>query len=175
MTSSHILEQAAGVDTLSANTPGPLAEALARRAKLMELSQASYEAALQPQEPGGLNYAERAALACRMAKICQQKGLSQHYAELLASCTSADNSADITSELATPGVQPPADDNRLQAIVAYVDKVTQSPKDAVPDDIESLRVAGVDESDIVRLAGLVAFVNYQLRVAAVLSVMGDSA
>lgn len=171
MTSSHVLEQAAGVDTLSTNASGPLAEALARRAKLMGLTQASYEAALQPQEPGGLNYAERAALACRMAKICQQKGLSQHYTELLASCTSADN----TSALATPGAQPPEGDDRLQAIIAYVDKVTQSPKDAVPDDIENLRAAGVDESDIVRLAGLVAFVNYQLRVAAVLAVMGDSA
>jgi uncharacterized protein YciW len=179
MTSPHVLEQAAGIETMSTDnqatdTQSSLAKALTRRAKLMELTQASYEAALLPEEPGGLDYAERAALACRMARICQQQGLSQHYEELLASCTDTQASTDGISALASPDTQPPADDARLQAIVAYVDKVTRSPKDAVPDDIESLRAAGMDESDIVRLAGLVAFVNYQLRVAAVLAVMGDS-
>lgn len=178
MTSPHVLEQAAGVEGLSGKPPSAdatdsLAGALTRRAKLMELTQDSYEAALLPQEPGGLSYAERAALACRMARICQQPGLSQHYAELLASCT--DTGTDNISALTTPGTMPSAEDARLQAIVAYVDKVTRSPKDAVPDDIESLRAANVNESDIVRLASLVAFVNYQLRVAAVLAIMGDSA
>lgn len=175
MRSPHVLEQAAGVDALSANAAGPLAEALARRAKLMELTQASHEAALLPREPGGLDYAERAALACRMARICRQQGLSQHYEDLLSSCIGNQTSADSISALAEPDAQPAADDARLQAIVAYVDKVTRSPREAVPDDIENLRAAGVEESDIVRLAGLVAFVNYQLRIAAVLTVMGDSA
>lgn len=175
MTSLHVLEQAAGVEGLSGKPPSvdatnSLADALTRRAKLMELTQDSYEAALTPKAPGGLDYAERAALACRMANICQQQGLSQHYAELLASCTDTDN----ISALTTPGTEPSSEDARLQAIVAYVDQVTRSPKDATPDDVEQLRAAGVEESDIVRLAGLVAFINYQLRVAAVLAVMGDS-
>lgn len=162
----HVLEQAAGVAA-----QGPLAEALARRHSLMARTQASYEAALLPEDPGGLTRAERAALACRMARICRQEGLTRHYAELLAA---HDAGADL-SDLATPGQAPASQDARLSAIVAYVDRVTERPRDAEPEDIERLRRAGIAESDIVRLAGLVAFVNYQLRVAAVLSVMGEPA
>ena len=55
-----------------------------------------------------------------------------------------------------------------------MDLVTRSPKDATKADIEALREAGLVDADIVRLAGLVAFVNYQLRVTAVLSVMGET-
>lgn len=175
MTSLHVLEQAAGIEGLSGKPPSAdatdsLAGALTRRAKLMELTQDSYEAALTPKAPGGLSHTERAALACRMANICQQQGLSQHYAELLTTSPATDD----VSTLAEPDTQPAPGNPRLQAIVAYVDQVTRSPKDATPDDVEQLRAAGVEESDIVRLAGLVAFVNYQLRVAAVLAVMGDS-
>ena len=42
---SHVLETAAGVPS-----SGPLAEALTMRGKLMELTQASYEAALLPSD-----------------------------------------------------------------------------------------------------------------------------
>lgn len=165
-TSHHVLEQAAGV----AAARGPLGDALARRQALMTRTQASYEAALLPEDPGGLSHAERAVLACRMARFCQQAGLSDHYAALLVE----QDAADELAALARPDSRPPASDARLTAIVAYVDLVTESPRDASPDDIQRLRQAGIDESDIVRLAGLVAFINYQLRTAAVLAVMGES-
>ncbi|MBF7055009.1 hypothetical protein IOC61_17045 [Halomonas sp. KAO] len=164
-TPQHVLEQAAGV----AAAQRPLGDALARRQALMSRTQASYEAALLPEDPGGLSHAERAVLACRMARICQQSGLTEHYAALL---DEKGSSAEL-AVLATPGAQPPAEDARLMAIVAYVDLVTESPRDASPEDIQRLQQAGIAESDIVRLAGLVAFVNYQLRVAAVLAVMGE--
>lgn len=162
---SHVIETAANVPA-----SGPLADALTMRGKLMELSEASYVAALLPENPGGLSRANRAAFACRMAKICQQAGLTQHYTELLASYGS---DADPL-QLADTRITPAADEPRLGAMVAYVELVTRAPKDARESDIESLRQAGIEESDIVRLAGLVAFVNYQLRVAAVLSVMGET-
>lgn len=162
---SHVLETAAGVPS-----SGPLAEALTMRGKLMELTQASYEAALLPNDAGNLPASLRAALACRMARICQQAGLTQHYADLLAGYG---DDAD-PYQLALPGQMPPADNQRLVAMVDYVDLVTERPRDASEATIGSLRTVGIDEADIVRLAGLVAFVNYQLRVAAVLSVMGKS-
>lgn len=160
---SHILESAAGVPS-----SGPLADALQMRGKLMNLTQASYEAALLPEDAGRLPVHLRAALACRMARICQQDGLTQHYATLLAHYG---DKAD-TYGLAVPGNTPPADDKYLMAVVDYVDLVTQRPKDASEETIQALREAGIEEADIVRLAGLVAFINYQLRVAAVLKVMG---
>ncbi|MBE0463399.1 MAG: CMD domain-containing protein [Halomonadaceae bacterium] len=159
---THVLEQAADVPTT-----GPLADALAVRHKLMDLTQASYEAALLPSDAGQVPVAIRAALACRMARICQQAGLTQHYADLLAGYGS---DADLY-QIAEPGNKPPASEKRLSAMVTYADLVTQRPRDATKEDIQALKEAGIEESDIVRLAGLVAFVNYQLRVAAVLSVM----
>lgn len=161
---THVIETAANVAA-----EGPLAEALATRGKLMDLSQASHDAALTPADPGGVPLALRAALACRMARLCRQAGLEKHYAALL------DGYADpVAAPLADPQVTPGADETRLAAMVGYVDLVTRSPKDATKADIESLRAAGLEEADIVRLAGLVAFVNYQLRLTAVLSVMGES-
>lgn len=162
---SHVLETAAGVPS-----SGPLAEALSMRGKLMDLTQASYQAALLPKDAGNLPANLRAALACRMARISLQQGLAQHYADLLAGYGGA---AD-PDQLAMPGKMPPADEPRLAAIIDYVDLVTERPKDASEETINALRSVGIEEPDIVRLAGLVAFVNYQLRVAAVLSVMGKN-
>jgi uncharacterized protein YciW len=55
----------------------------------------------------------------------------------------------------------------------HVDLVTQSPKSATRGHIDALRDAGVAEADIVRLAELIAFVNYQLRVVAGLRLLGE--
>jgi uncharacterized protein YciW len=59
-----------------------------------------------------------------------------------------------------------ADDPRLAAIVRHVDLVTLTPGRATRDDIDALRDAGLNEDDIVTLSGIIAFVNYQARVAA---------
>ncbi len=157
MSGGHVLERAAGVPA-----EGPLAEALATRARLMELTEASHEAALMPAEPGGLPHDLRAALACRMTRIAGTAALADHYAAMAPG-----------HPLASPDAA--GSDAREAAILAYVDKVTRSPRDATPDDIDALRDGGVAEGDIVRLAGLVAFVNYQLRVAVVLDALGEGA
>ncbi|MCS2610710.1 CMD domain-containing protein [Halomonas dongshanensis] len=161
---THVIETAAHVPQ-----SGPLADALAMRGKLMALTQDSHDAALTPSDPGGVPLALRAALACRMARICHQAGLEKHYATLLSSYGD-----EHIALLADPEVIPETSEPRLAAIVAYVDLVTRSPKEATKADIGALRQAEVEEADIVRLAGLVAFTNYQLRVTAVLSVMGEA-
>ncbi|WP_447555607.1 CMD domain-containing protein [Vreelandella sp. EE22] len=162
---AHVIETAANV-----SDSGALFDALAMRGKLMDLTQESHDAALLPVEEGGVSRAVRAALACRMARICRQPGLAEHYGALLESY--GDN-ADL-QHLSAPDTSPGGGDTRLVAMVTYVDLVTSSPKDATKADIEALHEAGIDEADIVRLAGLVAFVNYQLRLTAVLSVMGET-
>ncbi|MDD7972355.1 CMD domain-containing protein [Roseinatronobacter alkalisoli] len=154
----HILERAANVPAT-----GPLAEALRTRSRLMELTQASHDAALRPATPGSISFTERAALAARMVQICKDSALADHYIGLAGATVPA---------WATPDTR--ADDARLDALIAYADKITLSPRDATPEDIDALRAAGIDEGDIVRLAGLVAFVNYQLRVAKVLRAMGGT-
>ena len=151
----HVLEDSVGL------TPR-LRSALSLRTRLMELTQASHDAALAPAVPGGLAPQLRAALAARMARICQDAALADHY----------DRLAGVAPAWAEPGAE--AGDPRLDAAIAYVDLVTRTPHAAGAEGIEALRRGGWEDGDIVRLAGLAAFVNYQLRVAAVLRAMGQT-
>jgi uncharacterized protein YciW len=50
---------------------------------------------------------------------------------------------------------------------------TTDTKSVVKTDIAALKKAGVSEDDIVRLSELVAFVNYQVRLAAGLKLLGE--
>jgi uncharacterized protein YciW len=151
-----VIEAATGIE------PGsPIAGLLTERAEIMGLTEASHDAVLIPREPGGLSHAERAALACRMARFCGDAHLAAHYETLLAAAGSSEVLDGIAGGGEAAGL-----DQRLAAIVRHVDLLTREPKRARRDDIEALKRAGVAEADIVRLAELAAFVNYQARVVA---------
>ncbi len=155
----HVIEALAGVVSAS-----PLAAALATRAQIMGLSQASHDAVLLPRDPGGLSHAERAALAERMARQHGDAALTAHYQELLARAGATpvlDAVADPANPADAEGLDP-----RLAAIVRHADILTLAPREATRADIDALRAAGITEADIVRLAELAAFVNYQVRVIA---------
>jgi uncharacterized protein YciW len=53
----------------------------------------------------------------------------------------------------------------------YADRLTLAPREATRADIEALKAAGLGDADIVRLAELAGFVNYQLRVVAGLKLL----
>ncbi|KWE62501.1 hypothetical protein WL77_25485 [Burkholderia ubonensis] len=55
---------------------------------------------------------------------------------------------------------------RLGALLAHARRLTLSPADARPSDLDELKSAGFTTPAIVALSQLVAFVSYQLRVAA---------
>ncbi|PAK13185.1 CMD domain-containing protein [Burkholderia ubonensis] len=55
---------------------------------------------------------------------------------------------------------------RLGALLAHARRLTLSPVDARPSDLDELKSAGFTTPAIVALSQLVAFVSYQLRVAA---------
>lgn len=141
-----------------------------QRAKLKHLSQTSYEAALRPAEPRNFSYALRAALAARMAALWKSRELSAHFRALLES---VDGGAELAA-IADPGRASEVSDPRLAAIVAHVDLVTLSPKEATRANVERLSTAGLDDRDIVTLAGLIAFVNYQVLVVTGLKMLRDN-
>jgi uncharacterized protein YciW len=152
------------IEDLAGIRPGtPLAEALAARADILRLSQASHDAVLLPKEPGCLSHGLRAALAARMARQNAQLPLAAHYDDLMR------RSGEIE-----PSEMPPAERTRIAAILAHSDLLTLRPRDATRHDVEALRAAGVEEPDIVRLAELAAFVNYQVRVIRGLQVLGEA-
>ena len=127
-------------------------------------------ASLRPQEPGGLSHGERAALAVRVARLHAEEGLAAHYAELAAEA----GATGATAALADPAFKGDST-ARLSAIVAYTDLVSLAPKDAAAGDLEALQAAGISDADIVRLAELVAFLAFQIRVVQGLRLMQATA
>jgi uncharacterized protein YciW len=147
--------------------PGsPLAEVVAGRADIMALTQQTHDGALMPETPGGISHAERAALACRIAKINNDSDFEAHFEALLEKADPSGTAARLADIWFDGG-----GDARLKALIRHVDLVAHAPKDATRHDIELLREAGIAEPDIVRLAELIAFVSYQIRVAAGLRLM----
>lgn len=141
-----------------------------QREKLKHLTQTSYKAALHPDEPHNFPYALRAALAARMASLWKAQELVGHYRTLL---DREGATADLEA-IADPAKAVPADDPRMATILAHVDLVTLSPKQATSANIDKLKAAGLDDRDIVTLAGLIAYVNYQVLVAAGLKMLRDN-
>jgi uncharacterized protein YciW len=153
------------IETLAGVPPASkLGEALKKRSEILRLSEAAHDAVLLPRDPGGLSHALRAALAARMCRHVGNDDLAGHYDGYLA------HSGDLdVAPLAHPDGK--SGETRLDAIARHADLLTVAPREATRADIEVLKAAGVAEPDIVRLAELAAFVNYQLRVVAGLKVL----
>lgn len=147
-----------------------IAELREQRATMKRLTQTSYAAALRPEEPRNFSYAMRAALAARMAGLWKAAELAAHYRGVLA----AEAAGDPERRIADPAWHPEETASRLAVILRHVDLVTLTPKGATRANIEALKAAGLDDRDIVALAGLIAFVNYQILVAAGLKMLRDN-
>lgn len=164
MTDTDVIATIVGIE------PGsPMAEVVAGRAGVMALTQQTHDGALTPREPGGLSHAERAALACRIAKINGDKAFEEHFERLLENADAPESAARMADIFFS------GRDARDRALIRHVDLVAHAPREATRRDVELLREAGIVDADIVRLAELVAFVSYQIRVAAGLRLMGELA
>ena len=161
----NVIARLAGVQ------PGStVAAALAGRADILAMTRESEQASLSPREPGGLSHGERAALAVRIARLHGEADLAAHYGDRLARAGATGASAALAEPAFKGG-----GDKRLAALLAYTDLVSVSPKDTAAGDIEDLKVAGIGDADIVRLAELTAFLAYQVRVVQGLKLMQATA
>lgn len=164
-TSDDVIDRVLGLDATS-----DLFKLRERRAKLKQLTQTSYQAALRPADPRNFSYAMRAALAARMCALWKSGELKDHYVERIAE----ERDASTPATVADPSVKTQDVDARMQTILNHVDQVTLNPKNATQDNIRRLYGVGLDDRDIVTLAGLIAFVNYQVLVVAGLKMMRDN-
>lgn len=105
-----------------------------------------------------------------MSALWKAKELHAHYIERLAEEEGGSDQASV----ADPSSVLQHTDSRLQAILNHVDLVTLTPKNATRENIEKLYAVGLDDRDIVTLAGLIAYVNYQVLVVAGLKMMRDN-
>lgn len=139
--------------------------ALGHRADILAMTEAASAAVLRPKEMGAFPHERRTALAARIARLNGRDELAEHYGGGLS-----DEEAKLADPLFDGGA-----DKRLQAILAFTDRVAASPKDATAGDIESLSNAGITDADIVRLTQLNAFLAYEIRLIEGLRLMGTGA
>lgn len=137
-----------------------LADVIAPRREIVEMTEIAEDAVLRPKEPGAFAHDLRAAIAARIAHAAGDGMLAAHYA--------AD--AGQYAPLADSGV-PVAGDEKLSAVLAFVDKVANRTNEATADDVSELQATGLADADIVRLSELVAFMAFQVRVIAGLRLM----
>lgn len=130
-----------------------LAELRAQRADILRHTQGSYDVLLSPEDPGGLSLPERALVARRVAELADHAALTTHYQTLVAARGAP-----------SPGA-------RREAILAHAKRLAVAPGSATKAHLAALDAVGLSARDIVALAQLVAFVAYQVRAAAGLSLL----
>ncbi|MFC3125451.1 CMD domain protein [Pseudoroseomonas globiformis] len=187
------------IDSLAGIAPGSALDAIrAGRPAARTHAEASHRALLLPEAPGPVSHAERFAIAAYVAGLHRAPEAKAHYAAGLAGhggATLADAVARATGETLAQGPRghypsgpltaedtaPPsfglspdvteALGARLAAAFAYAHFLVFHPRDAAPDRFPPLEAAGWSTDGIVTLSQVVAFLAFQIRVAAGLRVL----
>ena len=152
--SPDVMDQLAGLAPDS-----PLALLRRQRPDVVRHLQGSDDAIFAPHDDGGLSAAERAAAALQVAVLLRDARLQAHYRARL--------------ETLDPGrrLAAGAADARWRAVLAHVERVTLDPDSARRDHIDSLLAAGLSPRAVLALSQLIAYVNFQARVLAGLSML----
>lgn len=143
------------IDRAASLAPGdPLHTARRFRPQVIEATQASHDALLQ-QPVAGLSTSDRLRVAAHVCGVAGAASLARHYEARLA-------------DTAGHGTPPsPA----VPAMLHFAATLTTDPRLGDRAALDTLRRAGLGDAAIVALAQLVAFLAYQLRVAAGLQAM----
>jgi hypothetical protein len=115
--------------------------------------------AAEPADGGGLGRSDRLAIALRVAAVSGAHAAAAHYR------------TGLEPLLAERVITGRVEDRRLAAILKHADLLTVRPSAATPEHHAALAAAALTVDDIVTLSQLVAFVSYQIRVVAGLSVI----
>lgn len=180
------------IDLLAGIRPGdPLSAVRDQRAQARENAQRSFEALLEPAEPGTFPLAERYAVAAFVSQLHGFGDAAAFYGDLLGdeapelvdTVTAAADSGRTGGpygEYREPGLRGESRDglrwvpstehaaalgDRLSAALTHAHLLVLRPREARPDALRALVSAGWSPDDIVSLSQLIAFLSFQLRVA----------
>src|SRR5712691_11456480 len=142
-TVTDVIAELSGIEPGSA-----LAELRAQRPEAMTHAQGSYAALFDPASVRGLSPTERLAVAERVASRHASTAAATHYG---------------VSHTETP---------RLQAMLRHADLLSNRPRQAGHDDLQALADAGLSTQAIVTLSQTIGFVSFQVRVIAMLRLLG---
>ena len=159
-----VIDSAAGIH------PGsPVAALRAERPLFVQHSQGSYDVLIRPADAGGVSQTMRAAVALRVAVL-------NAYAPLIAQYTHRLHEIGVEpSVIAAVEAGRTPDLPRLNAVLHHVDRVTKAPDTAEKQHLDALLTTGLSPRDIVAISQIIAFVSYQVRVAAGLRLMAHRA
>ena len=131
----------------------PLHAVRHQRDKVVAATQGSYDAIFDPALPG-LALAERLLAAHTVARLSGSTALEAHYRDRLDRLPAT-----------------PPDGERVQAILAFAEVLTEHPVEGDRIALLKLPAAGLSTPEVITLAQLIAFVAYQVRVVAGLQAM----
>ena len=147
----------------------PLDQLRARRPEARARTQSSYAVLFNPPDPGGLSPPERFAVALRVANLNEATTVAAHYrARLAGEAGGAALAAAIDAGAPSRAITP-----RAQAMLRHADLVTTNPSAASALDLEALSALELSPAEIVTLSQIIAFVAYQVRVAASLASIAE--
>lgn len=145
---------------------GQIARLRSLRPQARENAQRSYEALLEPADPGSVPLRERYAIAAHVARLHGPGPAAELYLENLRdedpALAERIEAAEATGE------------ERLDAGLAHADLLVLRPREAAPAHLRTLEAAGWDADGIVTLSQLVSFLTFQLRVAHGLRVLAEN-
>ncbi|MDO5669075.1 MAG: alkylhydroperoxidase domain protein [Corynebacterium sp.] len=161
----------------------PLTHLREQRPDALLNAERSFEALLEPVNPGSFTYGERYAVATYVAGVHGAVNARTFYGELLLDDAPATLRDHIDAAISHGSSRGPYSDGgfvlhdaaalgvRLAAAFDIAHLMVFHPRDASPAAMAHLRRAGWSEDDIVSLTQLVAFLSFQLRVVHGLQVL----
>ncbi|THB82421.1 hypothetical protein E1N66_21075 [Pantoea allii] len=156
---SDVIDQAAGLTPEEA-----LYQTRRLRPEFVEGAEACRLSVLTPEDDQGLSADLRLALAQRMAVLNGDAPLQRDYQAQLEAL----NPSEALLAIAAGGI---VSEEPLATITRHADRVTQQPIQATEHHIRLLEQAGLSNPQIIALSELIAFVNFQTRVATGLRLM----
>ncbi|ABS04216.1 alkylhydroperoxidase domain protein [Kineococcus radiotolerans] len=186
------------IDLLAGTTPdSPLSRTRAQRPRARENAQRSFEALLEPADPGSFSHTERYAVATFTAHLHRFEHAARFYADVLSDTAPhlldpihhAARDAASTGPAGTyrePGLSAESVPTtawtpspalaaqlgpRLSAALTHTHLLVFRPREAGPAALRDLLRAGWSADHVVSLSQLVAFLTFQLRTAWGLAVL----
>lgn len=155
------------LDRVLGLAPGSVAyEARHQRAKVVDATQASEDLLLgAPIE--GLSVEDRLLVALLASSLTPASELAREYTQRLKARNVADKLIDAVSQADLSSI----DNMRLKQILAFTQTLIIDPVKADKQALLTLQASGLTTPQITALAQLIAFVSYQVRVAAGLRAM----
>lgn len=138
-----------------------------QRDKVVASTQASYEGMFSPAVPD-ITVTERLLAALHACRLSKADGLAALYRSRLA-ISGIDPALVDAVDAGTP--LPVLPDERLATILDFTGKLIVKPLDGDREALEALVNVGLSTPAVVALGQLIAFLSYQIRVAAGLKAM----